>query len=725
MKKHELLVPAGNMECLKQAVYNGCDAVYLACKNFGARKFANNFTNEEVVDAIHFCHLYGVKVFVTMNTLIKNDEVDDFIEQARFLHKNGVDALIVQDFGMICLLREKFPNLEIHASTQANIASYDICKMYYELGVKRVVFAREMSIEEIEAIDIPIEKEAFIHGALCISYSGECLMSSMLGGRSGNRGECAGVCRMPFSLEKDNKIISSNKYLLSTKELNTSTKIKELLDSSIYSFKIEGRMKSPLYVGFITNFYRHLIDGKEFDLEKETNYLKTIFNRGFTVGRMFHAENNDFMNISSPNHIGLEIGKASLYKKYIKIRLNPGVMLHQGDAIRFLNSKEGFIVNYLYDKDFKYASSAVGICYVDNKINLINDDIISITHDSALEKEYSLKEKRQIPISFHVKALLGKKLWVSVSDGERTIQKEGDLILKAQNAPLTYDNIKKHFHKLGDTPFVLDDVEIIMDDNIFLPVRSLNEIRRNLVLELMNTRRDEKKDFIENDVSFYKNTDQKIMSGITCSVFTEEQLQACLSQKVTRIYTSDIDLYNKYKDYDQIYYHVPRESYHIIKHLKERNLVSDYANYCNYEVVGNYSLNVMNIYTAYYMQKLGFSSICLSAELSCEDIVSFQKLYFQKFGFASFEIIAFGRVTNMIIKDNILNLKLYEKYNLVDSKTRKFPVYYDGRLTHILNWEKVDNLLLKSQFAGLLRFDFFEESVDDIVKIIKKVNNLN
>ena len=163
MKKPELLVPAGNMECLYQAVQNGCDAVYLACKNFGARKFAANFTNEEIVEAIRYCHLYGVRVFVTMNTLVKNDEVDDFLKQALFLHKAGVDALIVQDFGMICLLREKYPNLEIHASTQANVCSREVCELYYKLGVKRVVFARELNIDEIKNIDVPIEKEVFIH----------------------------------------------------------------------------------------------------------------------------------------------------------------------------------------------------------------------------------------------------------------------------------------------------------------------------------------------------------------------------------------------------------------------------------------------------------------------------------------------------------------------------------------------------------------------------------
>ena len=306
----ELLVPAGNMDCLRQAVFHGADAVYLACKNFGARKFATNFTNDEILEAISFCHLYGVKIYVTMNTLVKNQEVDHFLEQARFLHKNGVDALIVQDFGMICLLREMFPNLEIHASTQANISSYETCKMYYELGVKRVVFSRELSIDEIDAIDVPIEKEVFIHGALCVSYSGCCLMSSMLGGRSGNRGECAGSCRLPYSLLKDGKEIQKECYLLSMKELNTSSFIDRLLKSNLSSLKIEGRMKGALYVGFITQFYRKLIDGEEIDYSSWMDALKTIFNREFTRGHLFGASGGELISRKSCNHLGLRIGKA-------------------------------------------------------------------------------------------------------------------------------------------------------------------------------------------------------------------------------------------------------------------------------------------------------------------------------------------------------------------------------------------------------------------------------
>ncbi|MBQ9019325.1 MAG: U32 family peptidase [Bacilli bacterium] len=722
MKKHELLVPAGNIDCLYEAVYNGCDAVYLACKNFGARRFANNFTNEEILEAIRFCHLYGVKIYVTMNTLVKNSEVDAFIDQARFLHKNGVDALIVQDFGMICLLRKKFPNLEIHASTQANISSKDICKLYYDLGVKRVVFSRELSIDEIDSIDVPIEKEAFIHGALCISYSGCCLMSSMLGGRSGNRGECAGSCRIPYSLMENDKIIKNNKYLLSTKELNTSPKIDRLLDSSIYSFKIEGRMKSPLYVGFITNFYRHLIDKKEFDLKNETDKLKTIFNREFTLGRMFNTTDNDLMNISSPNHVGLDIGKViGVTKNKIKIQLNKGYVLNQYDAIRFKNSNNGFVVNYLYDKNDRLINSSTDICYVDNKVDLLENDIVSKTHDYLLEQEYSKKEdKRKIPITIKVEAFVDKELVIEVGDSFDTISMKGSKVQKSINSPMTKDNIEKQLSKLGNTPFICDNFIINCDDNIFIQVKELNEIRRNLIEKLINIRQGRKKEFIENEFNFIK--EDLNITGIKNSFFVKNkiQLEKCMLYDNSRIYVDDINLYNEYKNkYKDIYYAIPRETFSIKDSLLENNLVSDYCDYNGYNVIANYTFNIFNIYTLYFLKKLGIKTACLSVELTEEEILDFIDLYQKNIGKETFEIFGYGRIENMIIKGNIMNL-ITNKYDyyLVDIKNRKFPVYYDGVNTHILNYEKTNININKFKNSCIIRYDFYDEIENDIIKIV-------
>lgn len=712
MKKHELLVPAGDMECLYQAVYNGADAVYLACQNFGARKFAKNFTNEEIISAIRFCHLYGVCVYVTMNTLVKNAEVDSFLEQVRFLHKNGVDALIVQDFGMICLLREMFPNLEIHASTQANICSKEVCELYHNLGVKRVVFARELSIDEIDQIDVDIEKEAFIHGALCISYSGECLMSSMLGGRSGNRGECAGVCRMPFSLEKDGKIITKNQYLLSTKELNTSYKIARLLSSSIYSFKIEGRMKSPLYVGFITRLYRRLIDGEEFSLDEEIDQLKTIFNREFTVGRIFSCSDSDLMNIKSPNHIGLRIGKViDITPDKIKIQLD--WELHQNDAIRFLSSNQGFMVNYLYDSSGKLVSSARDVCFVDNKIGLETKGYVSKTYDSVLEKIFE-KVERKIEVSFDVIAREGELLKITINDGEYSFSMNGDIVQCAKNSPITKESIEKHLKKLGNTLFWCRSMQIEMDDNIFIPVSSLNVIRRGLVEQLIAARENRESQYIEKDVQFEKNNSYCSMGEIHCFVLYEEQLKICLDLGVERVYVPR-ELYSKYADDPRVYLMMERCSYYPSRQLGEKTMTSDY--FISSDKIGNYPLNVMNIYTAYYLQKYGYKEICLSVELSEKEIVEFYDLYHRKFGNFSFEVFSYGRVENMVIKGNILNLSMNDfSYNLVDQKGRKFPLFYDGRITHIFNYT-CQNL---DFFVGNIRIDFYNERALEIKSIVKK-----
>lgn len=719
MSKHELLIPAGDMDSLRQAVYNGADAVYLGCKLFGARKFAKNFDNDEIVEAIKFCHLYGVKIFVTMNTLVKNDEVDTFINQAKFLHENGVDALIVQDFGMICLLREMFPNLEIHASTQFNNSSYDTCKLLYDIGVKRVVFSRELTIDQIDNIDVPIEKEAFIHGALCISYSGNCLMSSMLGGRSGNRGECAGCCRMKFNLLDGNNILEKDKYLLSTKELNTSSCIDRLLNSSIYSFKIEGRMKSPLYVGFITRFYRNLIDGKMMNFDEETNKLKTIFNREFTAGRIFDVSDSELMNTKSPNHIGLDIGKCSIYKDKIKIELNSGVTLNQYDAIRFKNSNKGLIINFLYDEKMLLTNSCTGICYVDNKIELDSDDTVSITQDYLLGKEFENISEKKINVTFNVKCKLGSSLELSISDGENTVTLEDGNIESALNVPTSKEVIIEKLSKLGDTPFVCNDFNIELDENVFVPMKILNDLRRRVCEELINIRRDNKKEVIyNNNISFDSFTDSdKVTNNKTCYVFTEEQLKFAIDNNFERIYVKDKELFNKYKS-DNLYLVIDRCSYSYDE-LTDNSFVSDYMDFSNKNnIIGNYSLNVFNIYTAYYLRKIGFNVIPLSVELNEYELLTFMKLFKEKFGTCKFEVLKYGRVENMIIKGNILNLDINKfDYKLEDFKNRLFPVYYDGINTHILNYEKV-NLGLQDVINCYFRYDFYDESVINFNNIL-------
>ena len=584
MIKHELLAPAGNMECLKQAIFSGADAVYVGCKKFGARKFASNFTNDEIIEAIKLCHLYGVKIYATMNTLVKNDEVDSFLNQVEFLHKNGIDAILIQDFGMLCLVLEKYPNLEVHASTQANTSSKETAELFYKLGVKRVVFSREMSLEEINSIDVPIEKEVFVHGALCICYSGCCLMSSQIGHRSGNLGECAGSCRLPYTLKHNGKILANNKYLLSTKELNTSTNFKELLESNILCFKIEGRMKSPEYVGFITRFYRNLIDNYEQTNIKEANSeLKTIFNRGFTTGHLFNCTEEELMNTKSPNHIGLQIGKViEVTKDKIKIKLDKP--LNQQDGIRFLNSNKGLIVNYLYNKNKKLVNTATDICYIDNKIGLTENDIVCKTIDYNLNKSLKELPSRKIPVTITVEAHISKNLSIELIDDQNNkISLQGNIVEKARTEAITQERIKQQASKLGNTPFECQNVHLKCYEEIFISIKELNDIRRSAVEKLIKKRQNCKVKFESKNVEFKKLQTEKMSPGIVAIVKTEEQLLTCLSNNIERIYTEVKPLYEKYKCKQTVFYKSKRCQLELKDNVYNSSLVSDYFDFSKYE----------------------------------------------------------------------------------------------------------------------------------------------
>ena len=718
MRKCELLSPVGNMESLYQAIHNGADAVYLGLKSFGARSYAKNFDEEEIIKAIKLCHLYGVKIYITMNTLIKDIEVEDFIKQVDFIHKNGVDAIIMQDFGMICLCRQMFPNLEIHASTQANNTNIETIKLFHDLGVKRVVLSRELSLDEIKKIDIPIELEVFIHGALCISYSGNCLMSSMMGSRSGNRGECTGSCRLPYTLYKNDEVLSKNKYLLSTREFNTTKRFSELLDSNITSFKIEGRMKSPYYVGFITRLYRNIIDGKQFDLDDEIDKLKTLYNRKFTEGNLFKT--NELMNIDTPNHIGLKIGKVvDITKKKIKIKLDRE--LNQEDGIRFLESGKGFICNYLYDKKDNLINSSNDYVYIDNKIGLSSYDTVYKTSDKKLNSELEKINEKKIPINIKLIGRIGNKLELIMSDEINTIRVlSTNNLEKAISSPTTEEKIKTQLEKLGNTPFKMNNIVLDVDDNIFVSIKEINELRRTGVEELINKRENVKTNYIKNKVIFDKIEPIKENTSFTATVINEEQLLTCKELNFSRIYVKDIELYKKYKNDNRIFYKQKRNKYKELE-KEERRLISEYGYINDSNIVGDYFLNVYNSYTAYYLLKNGLNNFCLSVELNNQELEFLIESFKRNFKSLFIpEILVYGRVENMYIKGNVLNINndLYT-YELKDQKNRIFPCYLDGNDTVILNFEnkELDYLF---NFNYKKRFDFYDEDRNTIKKIVKK-----
>ena len=723
--RHELLVPAGNMECLIQAIHNGADAIYAGCKDFGARKFANNFTNEEIVTATKLCHLYGVKIYITMNTLIKDREVNDFLKQIEFLHKTGIDAVLIQDFGMLCLIREMFPNLEVHASTQANVSLKETVELYHKLGVKRIVFPREMTIEEIESINVPIEKEIFIHGALCVSYSGCCLMSSMIGGRSGNRGECSGSCRLKYSLLNNNKIIKKDKYLLSCKELNTSRNFNRLINSNITSFKIEGRMKSPEYVGFITNYYRKLLDKKDIDLDAEEDKLKTIYNREFTSGHLFDTSSDLLLNIDNPNHIGLRIGKViKVTNKKIYIKLDKGREINQFDAIRFLTSKTGFIINYLYDKKDNLINYSNDMFVVDKKVDACVDEIVTKTLDNKLIENLKRIELKKIDID--LKLIINKqgKLELQVNDIDNNhITIEGNIVEEAKSMPITKERIYAQLIKLGNTPFKARKVTIDIGNNKFIAIGELNRLRQSACELLVKEREKTKIDYKKCNVNFSIKKED-IKREISISVINEEQLKSCLKYNIDRIYIKNKELYEKYKDLDNVYYIHRRNDLNLSKNLYKKNVISEcIENNSNRYIIGNYGINVFNSYTLYYLKKIGFNNVCISVELTKDDILELIDTYKKKFKVSpKLEVLIYGRVENMIIKGNILDIEKDSiNYQLLDIHNYKFPVYYDGLNTIIYNYTNHRFEDIFSTFECVdLRLDFYDEPFTVVEDILTK-----
>lgn len=708
MRMCELLSPAGDMECLIAAIKGGCDAVYVGASKFGARSFAKNFTRSEMIDAIKMCHLYGVKIYVTMNTLVKDSEVDEFVNLVSFLHENDVDAIIMQDFGMICLIRDMFPNLEIHASTQCNNNYKETVKLLKDIGVSRIVVPRELSIDEIEKIDVDIEIEAFIHGALCISYSGLCLMSSLLGHRSGNRGECTGCCRLFYDLIYKNNIVKSG-YLLSTKELNTSKHINDLLNSNIYSFKIEGRMKSSQYVYFITKYYRNLIDNN-LNIDKNMDILKVLYNRKFTCGRIFSSNDNDIMNINSVNHQGLLVGRVLSFNDD-KIKLYIDREIHQEDGIRFNNSNKGMIVNFLYDSKMKLTSKCHGVCYVDNKVSLNENDVVSITSSKVLNNYIDNLPDRKVSLSVSFIGHILEPAVLIVSDGKNEVKVTGEVISSARSCSVSSDRIIKQASKMGNSIYEVKDFDIDIDEDIFISMGSINKMRRE-ALELLSQKRLSKRSKYLKVSKEFKKLD--VISTNLCAVNIYNSDEVSKYSKYDIYFLHDISMFLKYKNKNNIYYSVDCNN---VKDRFEREIVSNYL-YPLDNSIADYSFNVFNCYTVYYLHKLGYKGVFVSVELSDVEIYNLIDNFYKKFKFyPNLFVYVFGRVRVMNILGNILNIKNNEVYYL-KNKNNMFPVVYDGKFTNVYSSFVMDRINLgKSLHYNINKcFDFSMVSDEEISK---------
>ena len=750
MKKVELLSPAGNKETLYYAVHGGCDAVYVSTTSYTARKYAQNFTLEELKQAVKYCHLYGVKLYVTVNTIIYEREVKDFIKYIKYLYESDVDALIMQDLGMIKLVNELFPDFEIHSSTQFHTHNEEQVKLLESLNVKRVVLARELSLQEINNIKTPLEKEIFIHGALCVSYSGQCYFSSKFLQRSGNRGECAGMCRLPYELyEKNNKIKTDGQFLLSPKELCTIENLKDILDSNITSLKIEGRMKKEEYTYYVTKIYKKQIEKyyNHEDMTPEESDLKTLellYNRKFTKGYLNNNKNNEFINTKSPKHQGIVLGKVlETTKNKIKIKLQEE--LNQNDGIRFSNN-EGMIANFIYNEKDMLINHANKnqIIYLDNKVNLKEKGIVLKTQDDKLIKDLKNIKEKKIDINYKVIAKINKPLQVTITDGINTITKTISKVEQSKNTPTLTQDLKEKLSKIGETPFQVKEIEYDVDKDIFIPLKYINEIRRYLTDELIKERtKSNRKEKIHQEKLTIKEIENT--NSISFLVRNETQLKTLLTENVN-IYIEDESLYNKYrKENKNIYLKTPRVNLNPKKYCEENILASEtgaiYKNKENNNIVSDIYLNVVNSKTINTLENLNVKRIGLSVELDENDLNHLLKGYKEKYKRnPNLEILVYGKLELMIMKYCPLNAlindgkkpcnlcKSSNEYSLKDRNGKKLRLINNNCTTKLMDYQEINYIdkIPKLKELGITNFrvDLLDEEPNEIKQILTNIIKL-
>ena len=670
----EILSPCGSMDSFYAAIEGGCDAVYLAGKMFGARSFANNFTNEELVYVINYAHLYGVKVYITCNILVLEREVSKFLEFISFLHRNNVDAVIMQDLGMIDLVHKKFPNLEIHDSTQMHIHNLDGALIAKKLGIKRIVLARETPLEEIIKIKkySGLEVEVFVHGALCVSYSGNCLFARSIGPRSGNRGTCTGCCRLPYKvLDEKYNVLNKGDYPLSMKDLETIYNLDKLIDAGIDSFKIEGRMKSPSYVYLATKLYKDTLTNylktKTLKVDLKTLHdLKTCFTRNTTNGFIFNEKNN--IDDMSSNHLGVLIGKVILEKNnYVSIKLFDKVSIH--DGLRIKDEYEyGLTLN-----EFRVNNKQVYEAYkndiitfkVNKKINV--DSLVYKTLSYEIDNNILkiIKERiRKIPIKMTCNISLNKEIELIISDNYNTIKVYGEKPSLATKKELTISLVSDKLKKINDTIYKIDNIEINLDKSLFLPISSLNNLRREGIDKLNEARLLKyKKEIVEGtyEISLIDYKKEREFS------YLKDDNYSYLDKTIKRIPRVVFD-YNKYKD-----------NLYLVGELGALNKFKSF--------ITDYSFNVFNSYTVALLNSLGALRITLSLELSKKDIedlvIAYKNRYLKN---PNLEVVYKSRWCLMVLKTNFNKIYPGSKY-LVDRFNNKYLIVNKDNLTYIYDYK--------------------------------------
>ena len=801
MRKIELLSPVGDFECLKAAVQNGANSVYLGASSFSARAKATNFGSEELLNAIKYAKLRNVSVHLALNTLIKNDEFESAVNLAIDAYNMGVDAIIVQDLGLATYLLKNYPEIPLHASTQMTVHNLDGVKQLENLGFTRVVLSRELTLDEIKYIreNTNIELEVFIHGALCISYSGQCLLSSAIGGRSGNRGLCAQPCRLPYEVieeSKSKKLTLDKGYVLSPRDNCAIEFLPELIKLGIDSFKIEGRMKTPYYVGVVTRTYRKYIDlvlnNIELDNESLRNLIKDnlnktnpetglsdreeltqVFNRGgFSTGHF--RPNRNLIFKDKPNNMGFYIGTISHInenKGHLTLMLED--TLSVGDKISINN--ESYTVSELMIDNRNYETLSKGkrvkIGRMKGKIS-VGSKIYRI-ETAKLNKSISptFKEDKNFKkilingkITVKENTPLSLKVWSDEGFYKNLeFNAETEFIpMIAQNKPITKEKVLEQISKTGNTEFEFTNFDIDLDDNLFLPMSALNDLRR-IALEGLE--------------QLVLNTYKRNNSNISIDINNESLISNLDTDKQISLLINLIDLNNDYTSLEGIdklyiplkYFILPKYETllknlannfnlyvympHIILDSRQKNInfnkIKDTFNIkgfvishisqietlkdFNLELIGNFNLNIYNNFSIQKLKDLNLNTITLSPELEkfeINEVTSHLN--------TNSEIIVYGKLPVMtnqycyLGKSNRCYEKcdkkclLNNKYYLNDRMDFKFRFVPDNTacLTTIYN-SKTLSVTHNDINTNSIRIDVLDEDIFEIQNIIDTVKSNN
>ncbi len=730
----ELLAPAGTPDAFYAAIHYGANAVYLGVESFNARMGADNILLADLHDYVSFAHLRNVKVYVTVNTLILDGEWPLLRETMEKIVFSGADAVILQDLGVLTYMQEAYPSFECHASTQFSIYNEAGVRKAKELGFSRVVLARETPIEEIEKcaeID-GIELEVFVHGALCVSASGQCLLSSSRGGRSGNRGRCAQPCRLDYQCEEAHH---QKAPWLSLQDLCGIEEIDRLSQCGVHSLKIEGRSKRPAYVAGVIRAYREAIDGNKEIIPTRIEEMQSLFYRGFTKGLLNHAEISELGSKGQPNHQGVSIGHVKRYSTG-KALIESKHIFAQGDGIRY------------QDREGEWVGQNVSWCESMGATQTLvrfqskprNGGEIFLTKNHALEKSLEWSQNKIEPwlgIDGRFVVEIGKKLQIAVNCEGRTWNFESEEAIEAaRSRGSSQEEIEKQLNKMGGTPFYWNTLEISLPELAYVPARVVNELRRKMTEEVWKERETE----VTSDF-MVELPDSKGNPTVDTMKYTAAIYGAKVGERINPTL------------YHQIWILPELENEPWVAKARNSGVSVGWTNLYgqtmpegNNQVEQNdwnqtnlsfrssgLHLFPMNQWSIHRLQNLGIETIHLSPELSIDQIRTLSK------GIeGDFEVMGYGRIPLMSMRHCPMKAmgictgnhceSCNRVYHLKDQEERSYPVARMGEYSYLLSHEPTSNLSFLSELkrAGIqnLRFQFWDEHdpIDTLERWIEKSN---